>query len=191
MSVDILPGAGRKGRPSSVFITPYSPEAAPAGWHNLQATANPVTAAYPTAQKALFFPIRLFRSETVKRFFWVNGTTASTDDIAVGVYDMAGHSIALGTSSGANHGTLATGTSQCQFDNITDFVLGPGEFLLAIWSSGGTTHLLRTAVNFRQLAESGAYQQASLTTGLPTTATLASITAAYLPLFGLSLRSTP
>src|SRR6185436_14300397 len=97
-------------RPASVFISPFSIESLA---HGMRAGVSgvPASAAYPTAQRALFFPFRTYRPETVKRFFWVNGTTASTDDVAVGVYDTAGNSIKLGTSSGANHGTLAAGAS--------------------------------------------------------------------------------
>lgn len=181
MSETLLPA---RARPASVFISPFSPEGYGAQLRAVNTTAI-ATAAYPAVQRALFFPFRTYRQETVYRFFWVNGTTASTDNLQVGVYTNAGNSIKLGTS------TTATGVSQAQFDNISDFVLPAGSYLMAIWSSGTTTHLIRAAPTSRFGRAMGAFQQSSLASGLPTTATLALNSSSYVPIFGLALRASP
>ena len=181
MSVHVLPACAR---PSSVFISPLSAEGYGASLRAVVTTAA-ASAAYPAVQRALFFPFKTYRPETVYRFFWVNGTTASTDNIQVGIYDNAGNSLKLGTS------TLASGVSQCQFDNIADYVLPAGSYLLAIWGGGTTTHLIRYAPTSRFGRVMGSFQQSSLASGLPTTATLALNSSGYVPIFGLALRSTP
>lgn len=184
MTETLVSGAGRTGRPASVFLSPFSPEAHP--FIRAAGSGVPASAAYPAVNRAFFFPFRLYRSETVYRYFWVNGTTASTDNVQVGVYDMAGNVINRGTS------TLAAGVSACQFDNITDYVLGPGEYLMALWCSGTTTHILRLAPTARYLRAAGFLQQSSLTGGLPSpTATFAVSATGYVPLFGLALRASP
>lgn len=170
-------------RPASVFLSPYSWEAIPT--LRTITTIAPASAVYPAAQRALYFPFRLYRQETVYRFFWVNGTTASTDNFQVGVYDTAGNSIKLGTS------TLASGASACQFDNIADFVLYPGVYFMAIWGSGTTAHLMRCGPTLRFMRAIGVFQQSSLAGGLPTTATFATAATGYIPIFGLALRASP
>lgn len=179
-----------RSKPASVFITPFSEESLGSVNRTIIAS-GPATAVYIAAQRALFFPFTLFRQETVYRFFWVNGTTASTDYIQVGVYDRSGNAIKLGTGGSPNYGTLAATASVCQFDNVADFVLSPGGYFMAIWCSGVTTHLMRTAPTARFLRAAGTFQQSSLTTGLPTTATFAAQASAYMPMFGLALRASP
>jgi hypothetical protein len=115
----------------------------------------------------------------------VNGTTAGTDNVQVGVYDITGKSVKLGTS------TLAAGTSVCQFDNVADFTLPPGDYLMALWCSGTTTHFVRHNASAIHWRTAGCYQESSLAGGLPTTATLATAASAYGPIFGLALRPTP
>lgn len=141
------------------------------------------SAIYIAANRAIYWPFVIRRQVTVYRFFWVNGATASTDNVQVGVYDNNWHSVKLGTQ------TLASGPSAAQFDNITDTVLHPGAYYMAIWCNGTTTTMLRT--NPGQRFMDGIFQQNSQTSGLPTTATPIQNTNAYFPLFGLALRASP
>lgn len=189
MSEIILPSSGR---PTSVFISSISNESLI--MQRQGTTQNPLTGAWPTANLALFIPFTLSAQATITRFYWCNGTTASTDYLQVGVYDAAGNSVALGTNSGSpNYGTLASGVSQPQFDNVADFILYPSKvYFMALRCNGTTTHLLRGVPGARFQRGMGMRQQASLTTGLPTTATYAAAsTASYIPLFGLTVRASP
>lgn len=168
----------------SLFITPYSPESI-GGVIRTAVTATVASATYPAANRALYFPFTIRRAVTVYRFFWLNGTTASTDNVQAGVYDITGKSVALGAA------TLAAGTSACQFDNVADFNLEPGDYFIAIWCNGTTTHMIRNNGALHAWRSAGCYQESSLAGGLPATATFANAATQYCPVFGLALRSTP
>lgn len=172
-------------QPPSVFITPHSVESIGLAFTPNTAGAQPATAAYAVANSVFYFPLVLASTITVYRFFWCNGTTASTNNIQVGVYTNAGTSVVLGTA------TTASGTSQPQFDNVTDFRLSPGKYYMAIWCNGTTTHLMRSAPAVARLKSTGAFQQTSQAGGLPGTATFASLANSFVPLFGLALRASP
>lgn len=184
MTEKVITSAGREGRPSHVFVSSLTSQQ---GWANFRniVTGGPASATYAVANSAFYFPIRMWRSETVYRFFWVNGTTASTNNIQVGLYDRNGVAIKLGTQ------TLAAGVSAAQFDNIADFVLPAGEYQIAIWCNGTTTHLVRFGPSLYHPRAAGLHQQTGLTGGLPTTATYGTIAQGYTPIFGLALRASP
>lgn len=183
------------GRPSSVFISPLTLEGGVDGRQGR--TPALTTAAYITANAAMYVPFVLPTDTTITRFFWVNGTTASTNYVQVGVYDSTGASIVLGTGGSPNYGTLAAGASQPQFDNVTDFTLAGGRlYYMALWCSGTTTHFLRAQTNTstsRFVREMGIFEQVSLTTGLPTTASFATVAShgANIWMFGLTVRASP
>jgi hypothetical protein len=169
-----------------VFLNPFSLESI--GQANRDTLGNlsaVASATYIAAQRALYFPFSIPRTITVYRYFWANGTTASTNNFQVGVYDRNGNAINRGTS------TLATGASQLQFDNVTDFSLPEGSYYMAIWGSGTTAHLTRGATAVRYTRLMGCFQESSLASGLQATATFATMASAYVPLFGLACRSTP
>lgn len=187
MSESVVPS--QAGRKSSVFITPFSAESL---YYRQGSGAAPASAAYISTQTALYFPFSLPEKTLISRFFWVNGTTASTNYLQVGVYNASGNSIALGTGGSPNYGTLAAGASQPQFDDVTDFWLSADKmYYMAIWCGGTTTHLVRNTPTARFGRSAGLYQQTSLTTGLPTTATFAVSTLSYIPIFGLTVRASP
>lgn len=173
-----------RGMPSP-FITSLSHHGH-LGLSTLSAPAM-TSAAYIAVNMVLYAPFSLQRSIVVKRFFWANGTTASTNNCQVGVYDKAGNAIKIGTA------TLASGTSAPQFDNIADFVLSPGTYFMAFWCNGTTTHILRNnGIGTRSVQALGWKQQASVATTMPTTtATFATVANSYVCLFGLDLRGTP
>lgn len=169
----------------SVFVSPFSKESMATQLRGGWGTASSLTSgAYITGNRIMYYPFTIPAPVTVYRYFWCNGTTASTNNVQVGVYSRAGTAINRGTS------TLAAGTSAAQFDNITDYVLPAGNYYMAIWCSGNTTHILRSSPTARQL--SGAYQEAGGAGGLPSpSASFTEIASAYLPLFGLALRASP
>lgn len=171
-------------RPAPVFLTPFSQESL--GMCARAGSGTVATAAWPTVNKVFYVPFVLASPITVNRFFWANGTTASTNNMQVGVYDASGNSIKIGTA------TPASGASQPQFDNVADFSLAAGRlYYMACWGSGTTTHILRAAGTTRIYRGMGMFEQTGQSSTMPNTATFAVCTAAYLPLFGLALRASP
>lgn len=178
-------------RPQSadLFVGPWSrngllPE--------LRGAGVPASATYPAAQRAHYFPIVIPSACTIYRFFWLNGATASTDNIQVGVYndndagtDGPGTAFLRGTS------TLASGINACQFDNVTDTPIYPGRYWMAIWGGGTTTTLFRVAPVASLGRQVNGYLESSLASGLPTTATPAQQTTPYVPVFGFTTISSP
>src|ERR1035437_10210198 len=128
---------------------------------------------------------------TAYKFWWLNGTVASTNNIQAGLYaddgtTKPGAAIKLGTS------TLASGVSVLQYDDIADTQVGPGPCWLAIWIGGTTTTLYRG--NGAGMRLTRTYQQASLAGGLPSTATPATVStgfAAPFYVFGIQFRPSP
>ncbi len=178
-------------RPAEVepFVSPLSMS----GMGLYRGTVSlPASATYPAVQRAYYFPIVLAQPCTAFRLFWLNGATASTNNIQIGIYndndagtDGPGTSVVLGTS------TLASGANVCQFDNITDTALYPGRYWLAIWGSGTTTTIFRTAPSATLQRGMNCYLESSLASGLPATATPAQNTTPYIPIFGFTTISTP
>lgn len=165
----------------STFVSPFSREGPAFAQH--VAGNIPVSSTYPAANRAHYFPIYVPRPITVYRFFWLNGATASTDNVQVGLYNEDFTSHTLGTS------TLAAGANVCQFDNVTDFGVQPGRYWLALWCNGTTTTIFRSANaafdHARHLDED------SLTGGLPSTATPTQSAATYMPVFGFTTIASP
>ena len=130
----------------------------------------------------VYCPVAISRPVTVYRHFWVNGATASTDDVNVAVYDSSFNRLAIGSN------TVSSGANVAQFDNVTDYVLPAGRFYLALWVSGTTATFLRAAA---QAYGGGIYYETNAsgpqTTGTPADPATAS---PVLPLFGLALRAT-
>lgn len=132
--------------------------------------------------RVTYVPFTLSRSVTVYRYFWLNGATASTNNLQVGVYDTEFTRLNAGTS------TTSSGANVCQFDNVTDFALGPGRYYMALWISGTTATVFRVSAAAR--AGIGVYYETS--GSLPSTGTPADpgTQAPQIPVFGLALRAT-
>lgn len=169
----------------SVFLTPQSVESLGPVMRQ-QAGTTPASAVYPALNLIMYFPFSLPSRALVNRFFWCNGTTASTDNIQVGVYDGVGNAIVRGTS------TLAAGASAPQFDNVADFWLRAGTlYYLAIWCGGTTTHIVRSTLTSSRFSRGLGILQESNAGGLQTTATFAQSAQFWIGLFGIAFRSTP
>ena len=162
-----------------ITITSASPESVGAPV-NIGTLAS---ATWPTANKAIFMPFRVFHSQgiTVLVLAWMNGATA-TGNVDMGIYDAAGTKL---VSTGS---TAQSGTSTIQQVDVTDTLLGPGlyYFALALSSTSGTT--IRSSI---LLLSHKLLGQAEVTSALPlpATVTFATITSAYLPLVQLSART--
>lgn len=151
----------------------------------IESTAS---AAYPSANLAIYVPFMLAERATVTQMWCINGTTANSN-IDVGVYasTAAGGPGPRIISKGP---TAQSGTSVFQAFDITDTVLAPGIYYMAISCSATTGTFFAVAPNAEFLRAFGVLQQASAGT-LPASATPATMAQAYLPVFGLLLdRST-
>lgn len=145
-------------------------------------TANNSTpaSATGTTDTAWIIRIQLPTPTVVRRFFWANGATASTNTVQVGIYNDDLSSFLLGTA------TTASGASALQFDNVTDTAISAGRYWMALVANGTTTTLIRNVAAFAHGA--GLYQMAS---ARPLPATLVPAQAAansgvYWPLFGFT-----
>ena len=135
--------------------------------------------AWPAANRAILIPFRLPRLATVYKATVGNGTTAS-GNFDVGVYDIAGNRL---VSSGATSKGASTETNV----DLTDTLLGPGRYYMAL-SANGTQNYSAHTGNLYMWKLCGV-RQASSAYVLPATVTFETIASAYLPVFQLRLRS--
>lgn len=163
-----------------MYLTTYSAESTGRVWH---ATA-PASAAWSAANRIQYFPFSLSRGMTAQKMFWLNGSTASTDNLQVGLYNENFTQIVESSS------TTSSGANVCQYPTFTATYLPPGRYWMALWCSGTTATTFRTA-NTGAAGMNGYYETNA--SGLPATATpvATSTTSPLFPVFGISFRSTP
>lgn len=136
-------------------------------------------AAWPTANKAFYYPFIVPVPVVVKQVSWLNGGTVN-GNVDFGVYDVAGaKSISLGS-------TAMSGANAIQVGNLTDTTINAGYYYFAMASSSGTATFFRVAPPALLLRAFGVLEQASAF-ALPSTATFAVMTAAYVPFMSLNL----
>jgi len=147
--------------------------------------AGAVSAVYITANMAFYVPFIISESFPLKRMFVHNGATASgaTD---LGVFTNEGNRIVSANSSG-NVLTQA-GVSLIQYYDVTDTVLTPGQYYMAISHSDIVGTVFRSAAPIHATRQYGVFQQATAHP-LPATATFAAMASIYMPMFGLSQRT--
>lgn len=145
---------------------------------------SPSAIAWGTSNMAAFFPLILPVPYTVRRLFWVNGTTASGHN-DIGIYSPRGGRI---YSSGS---VVAAGVSAFQYVTPANpILLAAGQlYFLAFSTDTGTANRLQasasvTAVRGRQ----GGFAQMATAFPLPSPAVLAAWdgTSAKLPLIGIT-----
>jgi len=142
--------------------------------------SSPGSAAFPAANDAIFVPFVIQSATPIKRLFSANGTVAS-GNIDVGIYSEDGARI---VSAGS---TAQAGTTDLQFFDIADLILGPGRYYMAVALDNGTGTLQRANIIVARLQCLGLAKQASAFP-LPATATFATVTAAYLPVVGAEIK---
>lgn len=137
---------------------------------------------WPVANQAIYVPFFTPAPYTVVKLLTFNGAVAS-GNIDVGLYAADGTRL---VSSGS---TAQAGTTVIQEFDVTDTVLAPGWYYLAV-AKDDTTGTLRasTAVTARQARALGCFGQTSAFP-LPATATFAAYASAYLPVFGCTSRT--
>jgi hypothetical protein len=146
--------------------------------------SDAATVAYPAANLAIYVPFWVQAPYTIRQVFWANGTPiAGTENIDVGVYDAGKRKI---ISSGS---TLQVNDASTQAVDVADTVIGPGLYFMAIATDSLTQFRSIAMGSLAFYKTLGAYQEASAFS-LPTNATFAAPTSDYLPIFGISGRST-
>jgi hypothetical protein len=139
---------------------------------------------YPEANMAIYIPFFLQHPMAFNRLFSENGDVVS-GNIDLGVYDAGKRRI---ISSGS---TAQVGTAGTQLFNVGSFTLGPGLYFMAVAMDNTTGKFMSLTFTsglgvYKSL---GVYQQSSAFP-LPANATFATPTRNYLPLIGLTPRSS-
>lgn len=154
-------------------------------------TVAPSINGYESAARAVYMPLLVASPYVVRRVWWVNGDTVSGGStIECGVYADAGYKPGAKLVSGSATQGSAT---QVQFVDVTDTVLPPGLYWLALVSSLATnTTLFGTTISGGYSVWDGPnrFQQASASP-LPATATPVESTAVYYWVCGISNRASP
>jgi hypothetical protein len=146
----------------------------------------PASTAWPSANLAIFIPIRVPVPVTVYKMAIGAGATAA-GNFDVGIYDSSGHKL---VSSGAT----AKGSSTEHIIDVTDTVIGPGLYYLAMSADGTNNYMLVTPsgtspVPLQKTRLFGIVAMATAYT-LPATATFAASTLAPFPSIAAYLRPT-
>lgn len=164
--------------PAEAILTPdivwshRSPIALGPGWN---ATGH-ASAAYPSANLAIFVPLYIAIPCTVTRMYIYNGATVA-GNADIGIYDRDGNKI---VSKGA---TALSGTSRLQFFDITDTQLTRGIYYYAM-AHDSTSTFRRFALTIAGAALAFGVKQMASAYPLPSTATFADFSQTALPLFG-------
>ena len=137
------------------------------------------SAVYPTANLAIYLPFGLATIIKVTKLWWYNGATLS-GNVDVGIYDSAGRRL-ISTGSTAQAGTA----SRIQAVDVTDTLIGPGDFYLAIAASATTVTLFRIALGNALFGKAFGILQQATAFPLPATATFATTAQTFVPEFGL------
>lgn len=145
------------------------------------ALENFLSAAYISANRAIYIPFSVSSPILVVKLWSFNGATAS-GNIDVGIYDTAGTKI---ISSGS---TVQAGTNTLQEFDIADTMLGPGNFYLAVAMDNTTGTLFRNSGGSTSLQSAVGMAQQATAFPLPATATFAATGSTYVPMVGLTTR---
>lgn len=171
---------------TSMMVSPWSREGNTVASNTIN---TPSSTTYPSATRIFYNRVYIPSQCTAYKLFWLNGATAATNNVQVGIYsddgtNKPGAAVIRGTS------TLAAGANACQYDNIADTPLGPGIYWLAIWCNGTTTTLFSRSTS-SAIITPGMYIETAAG-GLPTSATPTSAgTSGRTHVYGITTRATP
>jgi hypothetical protein len=133
------------------------------------------------ANDTFYIPFRVSQVILVDRMFHNNGATAA-GAVELGIYTQAGVRVAYSGS------ISQTGTSVLQQFTAATATLAPGRYYMAAnYSDAGAT-AVRAVPGIQHLRAMGVLYQS--VAGLPETATFAPTALNFLPMMGLSLKST-
>ena len=180
----IVPGPpvvteGTTYRPVSQLLSTGSPEAlnfGPSAGAGLAFLASALT-----TNEAFYIPFTIWEAITAVSMFCVNGGTVS-GNVDVGLYSASGSRL---VSSGS---TAQAGINNLQSFDITDTILAPGRYFLALAVDNVTgTYFAYTTV--RSIMKAVGVLSQATAFPLPATATFGVLAQTRLPLVGLSRRA--
>jgi hypothetical protein len=141
------------------------------------------SAAWPTANVALYLPVYIRAPVVVKQIWWENGSTVTGSTSAdMAIYNEAGERL-------VETGVVTQATVDVpQVTNITDLPLAPGRYWLGLVLSNNTSTIRRWTLatdvgNVNKWFNIG--QETVTAAQLPTTMTPVACTSVYIPLMGL------
>lgn len=167
-------------RPPSTLIAVHSEEALGVEMGAISSTWT--SAAWGLTNVSTAYPFVLGDYFLVRKVWWMNGNTATTDSADVGVYTEGGTRLVSGG------GTAISNADKVQEVDVTDTLLPPGRYWCAYAQNGttATPMLLSGAVqNLRALG----FAQMATNYPLGSTFTPAAIASASVPLCGIANRT--
>lgn len=143
-------------------------------------TAAPANNGYPAANLALYVPFVLEAPFLVTETWVESGSLTTSNETEIGVYTTDGTRLFTTAT------TVATGSDTVNSSGMTDYLLEAGSYFLA-FGCAGTRNFLATTLALGIYQSGGCLEETGLTgANLPSTATFAIYTRAFLPLFGLN-----
>lgn len=139
-------------------------------------------AAWPAANRALYIPFTVSRTVTAYKMAFEVAAQAGNCD--VGIYDYLGNRL-------VSAGSTTVGPAGLQVIDITDTVLTPGVYYMAMNCDTTTTLTIPRANPLAAILQMcGMQQQAVGAVTLPTTATFANPASNYVPSLAIALKAT-
>jgi hypothetical protein len=139
---------------------------------------------YPSANTAIYVPIRIRRPTKAVKLWWSCETTG-TDNVDIGIYDRNGTRL---VSTGA---VAKLASSNPLIVNTTDTGLKPGLHYVAVNCAAATATFRAISLSVPNLAAAGVRTEAVGAVTLPATATwVVNQTLAFLPIAGMMLDPT-
>lgn len=137
---------------------------------------------WPSANRAIYVPVWLSRQVIVYQMSYIVATQAG--NYVIGLYDGNGNKL-------VDSGSQTVPAAGIALFNITDTIIGPGAYYLALLLSSTTASIRRSNVGVPIYRASGILQEDPGSTALPTTlSTATSVSTAYCPLITAHLRAT-
>jgi hypothetical protein len=144
------------------------------------AFATSSTPVWPSANRAIFSPVWVPQASIVTKIAWrVAG--ASSGNVDAGIYDE--HGVKL-VSTGS---TACASTNTTQLVDVTDTLLAPGAYYLAMAVDNTTAQFMRSNLGASSLRVLGVMSEDSAF-ALPATATMVDAADAYVPWISCTTR---
>lgn len=144
----------------------------------LMARFTSTAAAWPSANRALFMPVEVQSTCTAYQMCFEVGTQSGNLD--VGIYDEQAKRL-------VSSGSTAVAAAGVQVVDITNTVLTPGVYFLAMSVDNTTATFRKAAIAPPQVQALGVQQQGLASVTLPDPATFANPLGTYVPLVSASV----
>lgn len=168
--------------PGSLYQPAFGAITSAAATQSMAAGSFTAAAVWPAANRAIYIPFRVETTVTAYQMAVEVGTQSGNLDI--GIYDELGNRL-------VSSGSTAVAAAGIQAVNITDTVLTPGIYFMALCVDNITAAFTRSSGSAALLLEvQGVQQQAVGAVTLPDPATFANPASAYVPLIAVATTAT-